>query len=265
MSQFVVNLQEPEKEKNEPRPDVRLNSVSPAAADETKKPKTRGGCRRILVISGIILAVVMAVGAIVGYFYWQGLKQTPQYSLALLVDAARRGDQAAMDELVDTDAVVDSFLPQIREKAIELYGKNLPKDKIGKVEKVTESLKPSIKQRAREEVPRVIQEKTDQFASIPYWAIAIGAGRYLDIKIEGETAIVTSKIPERQFELTMKRNGDKWRVIGIKDDALARRIAETIGQELISISTKDGLKKASEKMNVPDLENMKKKLDDIFK
>jgi Protein of unknown function (DUF2939) len=270
MSQFVVNLSEPEKDEEQQtvvgkKADVMNVSKKAEDTNFDKRPKKKSGFKKILGISGIVLAVILLIGAVVGYFYWQGLKTTPQYSLALLVDAARRGDQKAMDELVDTDAVVDSFMPQITDKATEMYGKNLPADKLAKVKDAANPLMPAIKQRAREEVPRVIKEKTDKFESLPYWVIAIGAGYYLDIKPDGETAIVTSKIPERQFELTMKRNGDKWRVVGIKDEALAKRIAETVGQELIAISTKESLKKASEKMNVPDMENMKKKLDDIFK
>jgi hypothetical protein len=264
MSQFVVNLSEPEKE--EPKQDTPPPAEEKKATPEkaAKAPKKRGGCGRILGISGIVLAVIVLIGTVVGYFYWQGVKTTPQYSLALLVDAARRNDQKTMDELIDMDAVVESFMPQITDKATELYGKNLPADKLAKVKDAANPLMPAIKQRAREEVPRVIKEKADKFSSVPYWLIALGAGYFLDIKPNGETATVTSKIPEQQFELTMKRNGDKWRVVGLKDDALARRIAETIGQELINISSKDALKKASEKMNVPDLENMKKKLDGIF-
>lgn len=264
MSHFVVNLNEPEKD--EPKKETpKAEEKKVSKPEETKEPKKRGGCGRILGISGIVLAVILLIGAVIGHFYWQGLKTTPQYSLALLVDAARRGDQKAMDELVDTDAVVESFLPQITDKATEMYGKNLPADKLAKVKDAANPLMPAIKERARQEVPRVIKEKTDKFESVPYWAIAIGAGYFLDIKPNGETAIVMSKMPERQFELTMKRNGDKWRVVGIKDEALAKRIAETIGQELIAISTKESLKKASEKMNAPDWENIKKKLDDIFK
>lgn len=266
MSQFVVNLSEPEKE--EPKTEKsNAPETKSSKTDEPKEPKKRSGCGRILGISAIALGVVLLIGAAVAYFYWQGVKTTPQYSLALLVDAGRRGDQKAIDELVDTDAVVESFLPQVTDKATEMYGKNLPADKILKVKEAAEPLKPAIKQRAREEVPRVIQEKTEAFTSIPYWAIAIGAGYYLDIKPTGDTAIVTSKIPGRDFELTMKRiaGTDKWRVVGIKDDALAQRIAQQIGQELIAISSKESLKKASEKMKAPELENIKKKIDDLFK
>ncbi len=262
MSQFVVNLSDPKKD--EPKIETPKFEPVKKSADNFQTPKKRG-CGRILGVSGIVLAALLLVGTVVGYFYWQNLKTTPQYSLALLVDAARRNDQQAIDELVDTDAVVESFLPQVTDKAVELYGKNLPADKIAKVKDAATPLMPAIKARARQEVPRVIAEKTDKFSGIPYWAIAIGASYYLDVKQDGETATIVSKIPERQFELTMKRKGDKWRVVGIKDDALAKRIAETIGQELIAISTKESLKKASEKLKAPELQNVQKKIEDLFK
>lgn len=269
MSHFVVNLSDPEKD--EPKKETpkfekespKFEPVKKSSANSSTPQK--GGCGRILKISGVAVAILLLFGTVAGYFYWQSLKSTPQYSLALLVEAARQKDQKAIDELVDTDAVVESFLPQVIDKAVELYGKNLPAEKIAKVKETAAPLMPAIKQRAREEVPRVIAEKTDKFSGIPYWAIAIGAGYYLDIKPEGETATVLSKIPERQFELTMKKNGDKWRVVGIKDEALATRIAQTIGQELIAISSKESLKKASEKMKAPELQNVQKKLEDLFK
>jgi hypothetical protein len=279
MSHFVVNLSEPEKDEEQPtaagQNAAETNAPVKAGAtdvsqkaEETKaveKPKKRRGCGKILGISAIVLAALLLTCVAAGYFYWQGVKTGPQYSLALLVDAARRGDQKTIDELVDTDAVVESFLPQVTDKATELYGRNLPADKIAKVKDAANPLMPAIKQRARQEVPRVIQEKTEKFAGIPYWAIAVGAGYYLNVETQGDLAVVTSQIPERPFVLSMKRNGDKWRVVGIRDEALAKRIAETIGQELIAISTREGLKKASEKMNAPGLENIKKKIDDLFK
>lgn len=258
MSQFVVNLSEPEKT-------APTKTEAPkTSSGNSPVPKQRGGWGRVLRISAIVLGGLLLVGAMSGYFYWQSVKAAPEYSLALLVEAARRGDQKAMDELVDTDAVVESFLPQITDKATELYGRNLPPEKIARVKDFAKPLLPAIKQRARQEVPRVIKEKTDRFANVPYWAIALGAPQFLDIKPSGDKAIITSKIPERPFELTMKRNGDKWRVVGIKDEALATRIAQTVGQELITISTQQGIKKAGEKLNAPGLENIQKKIEDLF-
>jgi hypothetical protein len=262
VSHFVVNLNEPEKGKT---PEIPLPGERRPTGGGGPRPKKRGGCRRLLFFSGIAIVALLLVIAVGGYLYWQGLKDEPQYSLALLVDATRRGDQKTIDELVDTDAVVDSFIPQITDKAVELYGKNLPPQAISKVSQATAPLIPAIKKRARAEVPRVIQEKTDKFVQVPYWAIALGAGRFFDIKTQAQTATVVSKIEGRQFELSMRRNGDKWRVVAIRDEALAQRIAQTVGQELIAISTRDGLKKAGEKLGVPDLENIRKKLDNIFK
>ena len=77
---------------------------------------TRRSKRPFMIAGGILLgfAIVVLVG---GFIYWQSLKSSPQYSLALLVDAAKRDDKPAMDQQIDIDAVVDDFVPQITAKA----------------------------------------------------------------------------------------------------------------------------------------------------
>lgn len=254
MSEFKVNLTETDDKGD-------FKYQTPKKETETPKKK-RGGC---LKYGAIVLLILLIVGAVGGYIYWQSVKTSPQYSLALLVEAVRQDDQKMIDELVDMDGIVDSFLPQVTAKAVEMYGRGLPPEAKAKLTTTTDQFKPAIKKRAREEVPQVVREKIERFNSIPYWAIAIGAGWFLDVKINGDTATVISQIPERPFELTMKRNGDVWRVTAIKDDELAKRIAEKIGQELIAISSKEGLKKAGEKLGIENLEDMKKRVDGIFK
>lgn len=252
MSEFTVDLEDQDREetvvRKRPEPDP---PVKPA----------RG---RFLLIAAAVVGVLLLIAGVAGLIYWQRLKASPQYSLALLVDAARRDDQKAIDDLVDTDAVVDSFLPQVIEKAVEMYGKNVPGIAVTALQKAADQFKPAIKRRAREEVPRVIREKTDRFDRVPYWTMAIGAGWFLDITYEGDTAKVKSLIENRPFELTMKRNGDVWRVIGIKDDVVARRIAEKIGQEIINIVSKEGLNKAAEKIATGGLNELKKRLDELI-
>ncbi len=252
MAKFVVNLEEQQKSVT-----PKIESVAPDFGDY-QKPEKSGVWLKIFKILGIGLLFILIVGAIGGYFYWRNLKTTPQYSLALLVDAARRDDQKAIDELVDTNAVIDDFVPQITDKAVELYGRGVAPTTIQKLASVIAPFLPAIKERAKAELPNLIRDKTKPFEKIPFWAIAIGANRYLDIKIEGDKAFVKSKIPERQLELTLKRNGEKWQVIAVKDEVLARKIAEKIGQDLISVAQKNGLKKTGEKLGIPNLE-------DIFK
>jgi hypothetical protein len=61
------------------------------------------------IFISLILVVVVLTAA--GCLYWRSLRSTPQYSLALLIDASRRNDRKAIDSLVDTDKVVDDFVP----------------------------------------------------------------------------------------------------------------------------------------------------------
>src|SRR6478735_923777 len=72
--------------------------------------------RRVLLTVAAAALILMAAVAVGTFFYWQSLKGTPQYSLALIIDAARKDDQASMDKLIDTGAVVDDFMPQITAK-----------------------------------------------------------------------------------------------------------------------------------------------------
>lgn len=271
MADFIVNLKDQEKEADEPETKiieretetVQVNSAAPPLENYAKSGKP-SVFLKVLKLSGVALIALLIIGAISGFFFWRHLRTTPQYSLALLVDAAQRDDQKALDELVNTDAVVDDFMPQITDKAVELYGRGLAPSQIQKVAQVTAPMMPAVKQRARAEVPNLIREKTDNFKNIPFWAIAVGAGRYLEIKQEGDTAFVKSKVPERPLELTLKRKGERWQVVAVKDEVLARRVAEKIGQDLITGAKNGGLKKAGEQYGVSNLEDILKRTD-IFK
>ncbi len=260
MSKFIVDLDESKKENAVTQKTAALPVLENQAA-----PKKPNLFLKILKVFCVLLVLILMVGGIGGYFYWRNLKKSPQYSLALLVDAARRDDQAAIDELVNTDAVVDDFMPQITTKAVELYGRNLAPATIQKMAQAVAPLLPAVKQRARSEVPNLIREKTKQFENIPFWAIVVGASKYLEITDEGEKAFVKSKIPERLLEVTLKRNGEKWQVVAVKDEVLARRVAEKIGQDLIVAAQKGSLQKAGEQLGVSNLADALKKAQELFK
>ena len=112
----------------------------------TSTPR-RSRFRKVLLVSASVIALIAVVSAAGFYLYWQSLKDTPQYSLALIVDAAKRDDQATVNRLVDIDAVVDDFLPQITDKAVELYGRGMPQDIIQRVARVAAPVMPAIKDR----------------------------------------------------------------------------------------------------------------------
>lgn len=232
---------------------------------EQMKPKKQSVFVKVLKILGLLVLVFVVIGAIGGFFYWRHLKRTPQYSLALLVEAARNGDEEKVDELVDTDAVVDDFLPQIIDEAVDLYGRNTPLQTIAKVAKVVQPVLPAIKERAKSEVPGLIQDKTQKLENVPFWAIAAGADQYLDIREEGDKAFVKSKLEDRPLELTLKKTGDHWQVVGVKDEVLARRIAEKIGQEIIAIATKKKSATGENELGIENLQDIIKGAEEIFK
>jgi hypothetical protein len=259
MSRFTIDLE------NSPKAGANAKNYQAASIGENKPKKKRGKFVRILSIFAALLVSILLIGAIGSYFYWQSLKKTPQYSLALLIDAARNNDQKTIDSLVDTDAVVDDFMPQITDKAVELYGKGLPQATISKVAQVAAPVLPAIKERAKAELPRVIREKTDKFSSVPFFAIVLGADKYLEINETGDVATVKSKIAERPLELKMKKNGDKWQVIGLKDEQLATKIAQKVGQEIIAVATKGGIRKAGETLGIKNLQDLLNQAEDILK
>lgn len=253
MSSFRVNLED-----DPPRSDYSQDSIFTASSEPKRRSK-----RPFIITGGIVLAFTFLV-FVGGFIYWQSLKGTPQYSLALLVDAAKRDDKAAMDQQIDIDAVVDDFVPQITTKAAELYGKGVPPSIIEKLTRVAIPIMPAVKDRARAELPRVVRDRTERFGNVPFFAMVIGASQYLDIKVTGDIAVVTSKLADRPFDVKMKKKGDSWQIVGLKDDKLAAEIARKVGQEMIAIAS-GGVTKAGKTLGVGNIADLLKQAEELVK
>lgn len=212
----------------------------------------------------MIVAAALLAG-VGGWLYWRSLKGTPQYSLALLIDAAKRDDKPAIETLVNIDSVVDDFVPQVTGKAVELYGKGLPPKVIGRLAQLAAPIVPAVKERARVELPRIIRERVELFGDVPFAAMVIGAGRYLDIKVLGDNAVVTSKVPNHPLELKMRRNGTQWQIVGVKDDDLATQIARAIGQDIITVAMNGGAQKSADKLGDVSITDILRKAQELVK
>lgn len=236
----------------------------PAAAGKDQAAGRRTVWKTVVLTAAITFAVVSAIAAVGSYFYWQHLKTTPQYSLALIVDAAKRDEQTTVNELVDIDAVVDDFLPQITGKAVELYGRGLPPEIIQRVARIAAPVMPAVKERARDELPGAIRQKTASFGDVPFAAMVIGADRYLDVSVAGDTATVRSKQPEHNFEVQMKKAGDRWKIAGVRDDELATRIAQRIGQEIVAIAV-NGTGSNKSRLGIRNINELLRDAEEIFR
>jgi hypothetical protein len=257
MSSFRVNVEDRDEDF------VTRESFREPAIAEIANPPRRG--RRRLLIFCIGLLAVLLISFTVGYLYYQSLKRTPQYSLALLVDAAKRDDQPAIDQLIDINAVVDDFIPQITGKAVELYGKGLPLQVLARIAKIAAPLMPAVKERARAQLPKVIRTRTERFGNVPFFVMVLGADRYLDFSVNGDTAIVKSKLQDHPLEVKMRRNGDRWQITGVHDEQLATDIARKIGQELIAIAANGNVSNAAKKYGVGNLADLLRQAEEIVK
>lgn len=188
----------------------------------------------VLSIIGVVL-----LGLIVGgYFYWQHYKTKPAYSLALAIDAAQRNDAAAFDEVVDTNKVVESFAPQIIDEATGRLGTALTPAMRQRVEALVPTLLPKFKDSVRDEVMKHVKEGSARAAGKPFFLIALYLPYVADIRQQNDTATVGAKAGERNVELTMQRSSEKrWKIVAVKDPALAKRLVDNIAGDLPAIGT----------------------------
>ena len=255
MSNFRVQLDDREVGTRAPVSSPRI-SLEPFSNAERKS-------KRLFVIGLTVVLTVILTALAAGFLYYQSLKDTPQYSLALIVDAAKRDDKAEIDRLIDINAVVEDFMPQVTDKAVELYGRGQPPQVLQKVARLATPLLPAVKERARAELPRVIRERTERLGYVPFFAMVMGADRYLEITINGDSALVKSKMPEHPLEVKMRRNGDRWQIVGVKDEQLATNIARKIGQEIMAVAVNG--KSAADKLGIGNLSELLRQAEELVR
>ena len=62
----------------------------------------------------------------------------------------------------------------------------------------------------------------------------------------------------------MKRHGDRWQVVGVKDDQLATNVAKSIGQELMDLATTKITDAAANRLGVGNLLNLVRQAENLF-
>jgi hypothetical protein len=178
----------------------------------------------------LIPVSLLFVVVVVFFAWWQYFKTTPAYSLALLVDAAQRNDQAAFDRVVDLDQVIDTFIAQ----AAQGSTMGLTPELVTPVRMQMQSLAPEtsagIKQVVKEEIRTRVNEVAASSGSRPFVLTAVAMPFVADINQNGDIVLV--RIND-QVELRMERHdGSDWKVISLRDQALAARVVQGIIKNL---------------------------------
>lgn len=186
----------------------------------------------LTIIGGVLLILV-----VVAFIYWQNYKTKPAYSLALAINAAQRNDIAAFDEVFDTDRVVGNFTPQVIDEALGRFGTALTPGIRKSIEDTVTSLTPNFRDRVRDEAMKHVRDAAKRAEGKPFFLLALTIPYLVDIKQEGDTAQITAKSGDHNVELTMERNDKRWKVVGVKDASLAKRIVDDITKDLPAIGT----------------------------
>lgn len=181
-----------------------------------------------LILGGLLLIVFAA-----GFFWWQHYKTTPAYSLALVVDAAQRNDGAAFDRIVDMEKVVDNLLLQVAQTASGGLASDIATPLRTQLQSLAPGVMASVKQTIKEEIRKRINELAGSSGARPFFLTALAIPFKANISESNETAKALINTGGHQVELSMERSdGSHWRVISLRDDALAARIASNIVKDL---------------------------------
>lgn len=234
-SRIVVNLDDPNTSAQQP-------SGGGGGASYTTGQR-KGGSRllKILGALALVLAVVIAAAGIGGYVWWGSFRKTPAYSLALIADAALRNDQAVLDQMIDTDAVAQNFVPQVADKALANTPGglgNLAAPMLReRLDKAMPQILPTIRQTVRDEISKNARELAARGANVPFPLLALGVRAAAgDIRQQDDKSFVKLTIAGRQVELGMQQNGERWRIVQVKDDELANRLAQQVQQNLPALA-----------------------------
>ena len=227
---------------------------------EVAKPRPSRWFRRV----GILLAIVAVVTCLAAVGYYVGIRSRPEYSLALLIEAARSGDRKEMERYLDTSKVVEDFASQVLDEAADLYGRGLPSDLLRGLAEVSGIVTPAVEGRVSAELPDLLKKEMKSVADLPFWMVVIGVDRYTTVEIEGDRAVIRSTDTTDPRSLVMMRSGDVWKVVSARDKVLARELATAFGEEIMTVARDGNLSGLADMFGVKGLGDLLDRLDGFF-
>jgi hypothetical protein len=180
-----------------------------------------------VIVIGALL--VLLVGS---YAWWQSFKKSPPYSLALLLDAAQHDDVQAVETMIDADQIAQGFVPQVIDN-LAGTGSQLPPQARASLTATLPALLPRVRETMRDEIARAMKGLSQNDSSnLPFFVKALGVRQAATVVERGDAATVTVKAGERPVELSMRRDGERWKLVTVKDPQLASDIATRLAASL---------------------------------
>jgi hypothetical protein len=216
-------------------------NVDGPATETVQRPRTSGRkprrWLRVLAILVGLMIVIFAVTAVLGFLWWRSLQQSPAYSLTLLLDAAQRNDATEFEKRIDDDEIAKNMAASVSQKAAARYGVAMNNSVQSQIDKQVPALLPQLKQTVHDEVVKQIKEFAAQSEPQPFLLLFFAVRRLVTVETVNDTANVKATLKDRRIELTMQRDGDRWKVTGFKDDAVVQRIVDNVMKALPPIGS----------------------------
>jgi hypothetical protein len=223
---------------NEPSRKRIVINIDQSRASQPRTQRTRRW-PKILALFVVLVILVLVIAAASGYLWWRHFQTTPAYSLALILDAAQRDDIAAFDQQVDNDEIARNMVVSFRQKAEIRYGAALSGPLQLQIDALLPSLLPALKQTVHDELAKQLKEFSAKSTPKPFFIVALTVPSLVKIENEGEIALVTANVQDRTFQLSMRRDGERWKVTALNDDTLTQRIVDDMMKELPPIGQID--------------------------
>lgn len=197
--------------------------------DSPRPKKSRGRLGKVLLILAVVVLLIAGGLGAGGFFWWRNFQKGPAYSLAVMVDAVQRNDTATFDKMIDPDKISTDFVAQVREKTAESLAASLWSTQ---ADAASATVSAKIKETLHEQLLAEVRELTEVAKGKPLFIVALGIPYFADIKQENNTASATVNIKGEVIQLTMQADDNRWRIVAVKDEKLARMIAEAVAKSL---------------------------------
>jgi hypothetical protein len=197
--------------------------------DSPPPKRARGRLGKVLLIVALVLLLMVGGLGTGGYFWWRNFQNGPAYALAVMVDAVQRNDTATFDKMIDPDKISADFVAQVREKMSGSLAASLSSTQ---TDAATAAVSAKLKETIHEQLLNELRELTAVAKGKPLFIVALGVPYFADMKQENNTAAATINIKNEVIKLTMVTEDNRWRIVSVQDEKLAKMVADAVVKSL---------------------------------